>query len=241
MTENKLNPKLNKSYNKKNDLKIFKFIEESLIENFYNIGVGLKDESINIKEEFLNRFSKKINLFGCEPIKEFYDIAKENFDGDLLLCAIEPFVKKKKILINLTNNENSGFFSQLKKTENKANYLSRNVDCISLDRFDYLHKSKNKILLWIDIEGNELNALFSGAKLLSSGRVKLINLESRNYSKKYKCSFNQIQFFLTSLGYELQTIYNVHKNNNYKASHFDVIYKIKTQETYSTLKKFFFI
>ena len=48
MTDNKLNQKLNKSYNKKNDLKIFKFIEVSLIENFYNIGVGLKDEIKNI-------------------------------------------------------------------------------------------------------------------------------------------------------------------------------------------------
>jgi FkbM family methyltransferase len=229
-------PKLNKSYNNENDLKIFQFIEEDLIENFYNIGVGLKNESSNIKKEFFSRYSKKINLFGVEPIQEIYNVVKEIFEGQLLLNAIDPFFKKKKITINLSNPENSGFLNE-KVFEKKNRYISQFVNCISLDKFDYINKKKDKILLWMDIEGHELNALLSGAKLMSSGRVKLINLEARNYTENYKCSFNQIHFFLTSIGYEIQTIYNVHLKKNKVVSHFDTIYKIKNQDSYSLMKR----
>jgi hypothetical protein len=91
----------------------------------------------------------------------------------------------------------------------------------TLDRFDEQMGQPERILLWIDIEGNELAAFRSGPRLLASGRVRWINLEERCAGHRPAegwCDPRELDSFLTLNGYKRVAEYNRH------ATHQDVIY-----------------
>jgi hypothetical protein len=89
----------------------------------------------------------------------------------------------------------------------------------TLDAFDDACERPTGILLWMDIEGGELDALQSGIRLLQSGRVHYINLEVRKRPPVAGWPTAQdLNSFLKSLGYAKACDY-LHCGD-----HWDVIY-----------------
>ena len=206
------------------ETKIVKHMERLNISNFYCIGVGLKSEYINIPK----KYSKKLNLYGAEPIKEIINLIEHNFAGELKNIAISPNIGKKIFYINADDIETSSFEVAYESLIKGNNIISREVEAISLDQFDESYNNPDNILLWMDIEGYELQALTSGIKLLNSKRVKLINLEVRNNKlSENSCNFNEIHEFLTNQNFDFIQAYNFCFDEFGKTHHWDVIYELR--------------
>jgi len=99
------------------------------------------------------------------------------------------------------------------------NGVSTQAVTTTLDLFDELCGSGKDIVLWMDIEGSELAALKGGVSLLSSGRVKAINLEVRDNSECEDWpTAKEIHEFLTKFNYVKALKYLDQK------THYDVVY-----------------
>ena len=202
----------------KNDLESFRFLKHIDINNFYDIGVGLKTEYIEIK-----KFNKNINLFGIEPNPYTYNYIKDKFDGKLLNKAISYDDNKDiELYINKNNLGNSSLIFKQNQ--------SIKVSALSLDNFDKENLNPDKIFLWMDIEGYELSALKTGHQLLNSKRVKMINLECRNYYQGAKINdFVEICSFLKSKNYYHNFSYNFHFDKSSYVTHWDSIFFLKAE------------
>lgn len=136
----------------------------------YDIGVGCFNEFRTLK-----RVWPAMKLYGCEPCPEAWQELLPIFDGQLLQVAIGK--EDGKRILHMTPAYMGG--STLYPDPNDSVRPQVEVDTWTLDRFDRWAGEPDKILLWMDIEGAELEAVAGGARLLSSGRVKWINTETR--------------------------------------------------------------
>lgn len=193
----------------KNESHITKFVNEPVA--LYDIGVGPKTEWLVLKRHWPN-----LKLFGCEPMLVSWSRLKSLWDkleGKLWHEAIGDgtvqrlnYLPKHLMAASLINVP--GRFSHWVE-----------VSTITLDQFDERAGFQEDVILWMDIEGYELQALRTGTKLLASGRVKVINLEERllpgghGWTDRY-----ELRDFLNSFGYRRASEYNRH------VRHQDVIY-----------------
>lgn len=175
---------------------------------FYDIGVGLKSkgEALVAKKAWPN-----IECFGCEPSSKRFSSALEWFPGTVLNVGLGvpgkyPIYSKK---------------GQSFMIETPEATLEEEISCISLDSFDRLAGKPQNIFLWMDIEGKELEALESGQELLSSGRVKYMNLEVSITARPEGWTKQKaLGSFLRGFGYKslfVRAFYGTHK---------DVIFKL---------------
>lgn len=175
----------------------------------YDIGVGHKTEWWSLRDCWPN-----LRVFGAEPNPAMCNaIHRAGFPGPLAHVAIgEP---EGPAILHLSS-QNPGCSSLLPVSNNAID-----VNVWSLDRFDRQMGQHDGILLWIDIEGSELDALRSGRRLLSSGRVRWINVEERLNGDRPAagwCEPNKLHSFLTDLGFRRLAEYNQH------STHQDVVY-----------------
>lgn len=197
---------------KKNESYIVRFMQHKPTA-LYDIGVGPKTEWRTLSEIF-----PQMSVHGVEANPELIDfLLKSNWIGQLLNNAVTQKIGKTEIKI----------FSEELLDSSILNLKSRNqirkhdVDCISLDEADLAFNKQSQILLWMDIEGSELDALKSGFSLLRSGRVRWINLEVREVpSWEGGCSSSEIDEFLVGAGFKKVASYNHHP----KSGHWDSIY-----------------
>lgn len=85
----------------------------------------------------------------------------------------------------------------LSVTSDRKTVITRRLD-------EYKVWEQNRIILWLDLEGWEYNALLGADRLLRSGRVELINVEVR-YSLDGRSdvpSNEDLRALLTGYGYE---------------------------------------
>lgn len=136
----------------------------------YDLGVGCFSEWRTLKIMW-----PSMQLFGCEPNLETYNELLPMFGGKLSLLAISD--ENGFADLALTSAAEGG--STLKPGMGKGRQLEW-VLTMTLDRYDALCGSPDRILLWMDIEGSELDAIRGGGKLLSSGRVHWLNVETRD-------------------------------------------------------------
>ena len=186
----------------------------------YDIGVGPphKGEFRHYK----NRFPK-IELYGCEPNPVLFSKLLPMFQGKLIQTAIsdQPEVD---LYMECDNHKTFGRSSIHPVKGLASNTLT--CSALTLDEFDRQCGQPDNILLWMDIEGSELIALKTGEELLSSGRVRAINLEVRSDTRGHKewPTAREIRTWLEERGWTLSDKYNNHK------THWDVIY-IPAEET----------
>lgn len=177
--------------------------------HMYDIGIGPKTEWKTLLEIY-----PQMAVHGCEPLVDLYPIL-EFFPGHVHPIAIGPYGQDKiTIHFNPIVKMGASVIPSEKLTE------SRTVPCWSLDEFDFQmiptqDLEHDRILLWMDIEGTELTALKSGKELLSSGRVKWINLEERNNEDVPDgwCSPKEIELLLGQYGYNKVCCYNEHEKH----------------------------
>lgn len=183
----------------------------------YDIGVGLKSEWLTLKHVYHD-----MQLFGCEPHpEERRKILKAGFPGPLLDVAIGELSGRASLRLHASDSMSSSIMPIA------AVAGEVDVEMWTLDQFDAHVGSPDRILLWMDIEGSELAALRGGCKLLSSGRVRWINLEERRDGHSPTtgwCQPQEIQALLSSHGFRRITAYNRH------ATHQDVIYVHQVEE-----------
>lgn len=174
--------------------------------SFYDIGVGEGDEYKLVKEQF-----PELSLFGCEPYKSE---RIKDFNGQLYPFGISPN-EEEYLSVSKVGTENGSISCH-------DDPDCRNVDrvkCITLDDFDRLCGEPDEIFLWMDIEGFELQAILSGTRLLSSGRVSWINLETRDKPLADWCHRRQLDEVLLPLGFEAVLTYNP------LGVHYDILYQ----------------
>lgn len=133
-----------------------------------------------------------------------YEWLKNVFPGTLWNIAI---ASNRRRSIELTQYNRRGMTSLFNRHENSIGTCS--ASCWTLDYFDKKCGEPNSILLWMDIEGMELEALRSGERLLRSGRVITINLEARTTPlAEGWTTENELSNYLEPLGYKPAVHYN---------------------------------
>ena len=193
--------------NFKSETKVCEYAPDA--QALYDIGVGPKTEYLNIRKVL-----PQIRLFGCEPDSRQYEAIKENFPGTVWPVAIST--QPEKTLHILSDVKQSSCLPISKATGQMQ------VKAWTLDRFDEECGNPSNIILWMDIEGSELDALKSGHDLLSSGRVDAINLEVReDVPVEGWCTASEIKVFLSQYKYHPALKYNNQR------SHWDVIFTRK--------------
>jgi FkbM family methyltransferase len=179
----------------------------------YDIGVGpvIKSEWNHILKIY-----PQMKMFGCEPHPDTYRQQESRFPGQLKQTAIHS--QKRTATLNLKSRLSKfGAFSLIDLGVSYEQKIE--VSCITLDEFDEWAGKQESIILWMDIEGSELDALKSAPNLLSSGRVKAINLEVRPKTNSSDWPTDkEIRAWLELNGYNLVLNYNNQK------THWDAIY-----------------
>jgi len=192
---------------------ILSFIDSQTLSAVYDIGVGPKTEYLTINKKFPD-----LKMFGLEANPNTYQEIVHKFPGTVLPLAVSESGGQVRYVVHEQNVMASGLVPYDNENDGEEFF----VPSITLDEFDKRFGSKNGVLLWMDIEGYELKALRSGSKLLSSGRVKLINLEVRPRwnGKSAGCTEQEIDEFLHPYGYRKVFVYNHYPQSR----HHDAIY-----------------
>lgn len=208
---------------KKMALKFLQYLREEP-EAFYTIGAGppkSKTEWRHQKESLPDT-----EFYACEPITELFQQLLTVYPGQVLNVGIsqEPTLKlypeDSKIGINGRSSRH-----QI-KSETALEPIE--VPCMTLKEFDEHWGSPKSLVLWMDIEGSELDALQSGRQLLLSRRAKVVNLEVRDSHPAIPewVTASQIEEFMKKHGYTRMLDYNNHK------THRDVIYIPEEESRY---------
>jgi len=179
----------------------------------YDIGVGPKTEWAT-----LGAVWPGMRLFGCEPHPGQYEfLIRNGWPGVLANVAIGQPEGIRRLHTHPTQMCSSLVVPRGGDTVD--------VKVWSLDRFDQQMGRPGRILLWMDIEGGELEALASGPELLSSGRVRWINIEERKPGRVPEGwpDPKEIHGLLDGYGYRREKAYNHHP------THHDVIYRHKDE------------
>lgn len=191
------------------ELVITKFIKLLYPPRFlFDVGVGVKSEGRTLKMHY-----PKLRMIGVEPLAGILPLP--NFPGEVIGAAITSSTEPK-ITINYNPDQtlNASVIRHPQHTHSIA------VPTMTLDELDRQCKFPRRCILWMDIEGSELDALRSGPRLLESGRVRWINLEERREGCETPgwCSGKEIAELLAKYGYEKACEYNRHER------HHDAIY-----------------
>jgi len=180
----------------------------------YDIGIGPKSEAKTLKEQY-----PEMKVFGAEPLVDEYPGKLRNFPGEIAPVA----VGSRNGLVDIYYNpENLLDASAKRRTDAQIGH--KVTPLWTLDRFDAWYKSPKRILLWMDIEGMELEALEGAENLLASHRVRWINLEERREALPGWPDPKEIRELLAGYGYLRVQEYNRHPQ------HQDVIYKYKDEK-----------
>lgn len=177
-----------------------------------DVGVGCGTEAWEIGQTYPG-----IKIIGLEPSVEMHQKTIEmRYPGELLSVGAWSHCRKHQL-------------SRLKRESNL--YYTRpfvadggdfeEVELRPLDELIDTYSLQPGIILWLDIEGSELEALRGAWRLLQS-RVVLINAEVRATPKfQSACSEAEVDAFLAAFGFAKTLVYNRHTGDD---PHHDAIY-----------------
>lgn len=163
----------------------------------YNLGIGNhpKNEAATLKAVY-----PKMSVYGCEPHRTTFDERRADYPGILISAAIRNYAGMTELFLPELSDMASVYARCTR---------SVSVPCITLDMFDAMCGQPRDVLLWMDIEGAELEAIEGGGNLLRSGRVKWINTELREQClSDGESNAEQIEHALAGLGFVLQKKYS---------------------------------
>ena len=135
-----------------------------------DIGSNIGDKSLSLAKNLLNKKIKNFLIYSIEPTEFAINKQIENLNLNKELkkkIRIFPF-----FITNTKNNIKEAFSSwDLFKQNNiihggQKKLFSKNTKSIRLDNFIKNNKIKNVLLIKIDVDGNELDVLYSAKKFL---------------------------------------------------------------------------
>lgn len=161
----------NKTWEPKITNYLLNYIKDNKIDAFIDIGA-------NIGYYTLLLASYNIKTYSFEPNKINFKLLTENIELNNFNNSITYNIGlgDKNDNINFYyNTEKSGHGSCLSNIKNKQNlYLE---DTIKINKLDNMNITDNNILLKIDIEGYEYNALLGMKEMLSKKQIKCLCIE----------------------------------------------------------------
>lgn len=211
---------------KRSETRVLDFVRKPLM--FIDIGVGTKSEWVNIPKTLFSNGWTQCEVVGVEPSPLLYDELKEhNFPGLLFNVAMDETLGHRE-LTYVTEGHCYGQNNIYGLESPNKSHAKALVECWTLDhlaeKLEAIGKPiPNRTILWADIEGAEVPMLRGGDKLLSSGKIKAINIELRPHYVDSPSTRPEADKLLAKYGYTMALRYNVHKRDG-KVTHFDAIY-----------------
>ena len=184
---------------------------------FYNIGVGQDELTMN-EAVFLKQKFPDIEIYGVEANPNFVKIRQENYPGNLLSVGIWSEKCKKTLTVPVAGVGRSSLLPARKEWAESRNFKESEtieVECMTLDDLDKLAGKPEKIWLWMDIEGAELEALKGAEELLKSRRLDCISFEvstvdflpGEQLARRHgEPTMPELIDYLGSFGYHVQSI-----------------------------------
>jgi FkbM family methyltransferase len=189
---------------------IKRFFTEHPPDWLVDVGVGMGKEAHELSELW-----PKLDVLGLEPNAETLVKVAEDYPGLLLNCGVWRF----KVSMLLHQPE-----SNPQQASVYAHYPNgRMAEFDALDSICEANGcSPDNGILWLDIEGAELEALFGAEKMLSHGCFTAINLEERETPLwPGACTARDLELFLKEFGYTKRLTYNRHQGED---PHQDAVY-----------------
>ena len=195
---------------------VLSFLEKTgKIETIFDIGANIGDYTNMLNKHFPNA---KIHCF--EPAKETFRVLKENTKGKnnifLNNFGISNITGERELYYD---TEMSGLASLYKRQLDYINIefsKNENVQLETLDAYCEKNEIENIDFLKMDIEGNELNALRGGTRLLKSGGIGAIQIEFGGCNIDSRTFFRDFWNFL----HEDYSIYRILKDGFWKITNY---------------------
>ena len=178
--------------------------------NFFSvldIGSNIGDKSLSLAKNLLNRKIKNFLIYSIEPTEFAINKQKENLNiNKELKTKIRTFTffitnKKNKIKEAFSSwdlfEDNNIIHGGQKKL------FFKDTKSIRLDNFIQSNKIKNVLLIKIDVDGNELDVLYSGKKFLIKKNPYIIMEFSPSALKAKGVSIKNFYKFIKSINYSI--------------------------------------
>jgi len=156
---------------------------------FIDVGVG------SINSEAWGR-EKDFTIIGLEPSIDRYNDCRDTYPGKLLNMVAAD----RDGEISCWEDPERGV-ELFRKGNASYNFKPIKKEAIKLDSLEW--RNFDEIHIWADIEGSELLMLKGATEMLSSGKVRWINLEVReDIPAKDWCTTSQVCEFLDKYGFK---------------------------------------
>ncbi len=167
-------------------------------DSMYQVGVGTYWQEIDV----IAKAWPGIKFHACEAHPEIHESLKGKWPGELHWKAISNRVGKAAIYVKRRHAEGASLFCPLRDVENILRY---DVPVTTLDRL-WPNPEGKHILLWLDCEGSELNALQGGERFVE--RVEVVNVElSANPPSPSWCKPREVHEWLAARGFRRQWVH----------------------------------
>ena len=135
------------------------------------VGVGTNHEEVNVMRETW----PDISVFGYEANPKTYHMVKDVFPGSIRNLAITNRRGPVCIYVSPRHIDGSSLYKKVEGDPGGADSVVGGIETKRLDD-DLSIRGLKKCLLWIDCEGSELEALYSGTEFIKES-VDVINVE----------------------------------------------------------------
>jgi len=178
----------------------------------YQVGIGHRHKEVFVMVEAWPH----VDLFGCEPHPRIVACLKD-YPGKVFQTAIGGQVGKGKLFDKERHGDGSSLYQFDETEKGGRDYKTIDVDVTTLDEF-FVRRGKH-VLLWLDCEGSEWEALEGGEGFVEG--VEVINIEmTANPPSKYWPSTVEIHCWLMDHGFLRQTTHTTRSHSG----QYDAIY-----------------
>lgn len=172
-----------------------------------DIGSNIGDKSLSFAKNLLNRKIKNFLIYSIEPTEFAINKQKKNLN---LNKQLKKKIRISPFFITNTKNKIKEAFSSWDLFEDnniihggQKKLFSKDAKSISLDNFIQSNKIKNILLIKIDVDGNELDVLYSAKKFLNKNNPYIIMEFSPSAFKAKGVSIKNFYKFIKSINYSI--------------------------------------
>ena len=179
-------------------------------QNFFSvidIGSNIGDKSLSLAKNLLNRKIKNFLIYSIEPTEFAINKQKKNLN---LNKELKKKIRISPFFITNTKNKIKEAFSSWDLFEDnniihggQKKLFLKDTKSISLDNFIQSNKIKNVLLIKIDVDGNELDVLYSAKKFLNKNNPYIIMEFSPSAFKAKGVSIKNFYKFIKSINYSI--------------------------------------
>jgi len=172
-----------------------------------DIGSNIGDKSLSLAKNLLNRKIKNFLIYSIEPTEFAINKQKKNLN---LNKELKKKIRISPFFITNTKNKIKEAFSSWDLFEDnniihggQKKLFFKDTKSISLDNFIQSNKIKNVLLIKIDVDGNELDVLYSAKKFLNKNNPYIIMEFSPSAFKAKGVSIKNFYKFIKSINYSI--------------------------------------